>query len=358
MIFAGDFAQLPPISSESWSLYRKLHGYLVTSKSGQDRTLRKGLWHQINTVVILRQNMRHKLQTPDDRRLRTALENMRFHDCTEDDITFLKSRVSGRKDSVHTMTSAEFRNVSIITAWNVHKDEVNRLGTLQFSNEIKQELINFFSDDTNIGPRLQHILWNQLPSSMSKHISGKLSLCKGLPVMIWNNVAMELCITKGQKGFVYAWQVLDTLFVKLCDLPSDIQLPGLPLNVVPLTPTKTHFKCFLSNRERVFITREQIKVLPNFAMTDYTSQGKTRPYNVVDLSNCKSHQACATAEGTIILADTMEVSKHLIQNHASGELRQEFRDFEILNDITRLRFISELDVGVIGLTRSELIASY
>ncbi|PBK84464.1 hypothetical protein ARMGADRAFT_909407, partial [Armillaria gallica] len=39
-------------------------------------------------------------------------------------------------------------------------------------------------------------------------------------------------------------------------------------------------------------------------------------------------------------------------------LRQEFRDLEILDDITRLRFVSELDVGVIGLTRSELIVSY
>ncbi len=100
-------------------------------------------------------------------------------------------------------------------------------------------------------------------------------------------------------------------------------------------------------------------------MTDYASQGKTRPYNVVDLSNCKSHQVwytalshSVTAEGTIILVDIMEVSKHLIQNRASGELRQEFRNLEILDNITRLRFVSELDVGVIGLTRSELIASY
>ncbi len=82
--------------------------------------------------------------------------------------------------------------------------------------------------------------------------------------MIRNNIATELCITKGQEGFVYAWQsrigskgqrVLDTLFVKLHDPPSDIQLPGLPLNVVPLMPTKICLECFLPNRERVFIMR-------------------------------------------------------------------------------------------------------
>lgn len=55
-------------------------------------------------------------------------------------------------------------------------------------------------------------------------------------------------------------------------------------------------------------TRSQVEVLPNFAMTDFASQGKTRPYNVVDLNNCRSHQAyytalshSSTAEGTIIL---------------------------------------------------------
>jgi len=45
-----------------------------------------------------------------------------------------------------------------------------------------------------------------------------------MPVMIRNNDATELCITKGQEGFVVGWQaekgphgkrVLDTLFVKL-----------------------------------------------------------------------------------------------------------------------------------------------
>jgi hypothetical protein len=33
----------------------------------------------------------------------------------------------------------------------------------------------------------------------------------------------------------------------------------------------------------------QVLVLPNFAMTNYASQGKTRDINVVDLNNCKDH---------------------------------------------------------------------
>jgi len=64
------------------------------------------------------------------------------------------------------------------------------------------------------------IIWN-LPHSATNHFPGKLSLCIGMPVIIRNNDATELCITKGQEGHVVGWQagkgihgqlVLNTLF--------------------------------------------------------------------------------------------------------------------------------------------------
>ena len=44
---------------------------------GQQAAIGKALWHQVTTVVILRENMRQKKQTPEDAKLHTALENMR-----------------------------------------------------------------------------------------------------------------------------------------------------------------------------------------------------------------------------------------------------------------------------------------
>ncbi|KAK0189189.1 hypothetical protein F5146DRAFT_1104505 [Armillaria mellea] len=130
-----------------------------------------------------------------------------------------------------------------------------------------------------------------------------------MPIMIQHNAATELGITKGQEGTVYAWQssqgskgqcVLDTLFVLLLNPPSLVQFDGLPLNVVPLVPTK--------NRVSMNLPGNKCTVLPNFAMTDYASQGKTHAYNMVDLHKCKSHQSMytclscsASAEGTLIL---------------------------------------------------------
>jgi hypothetical protein len=78
-----------------------------------------------------------------------------------------------------------------------------------------------------INPILRDILWN-LRHAATDHVAGKLSLCIGLPVIIRNNEATELCITKGQEGHVAGWQsaigphgqvILDTLFVKL-DRPA------------------------------------------------------------------------------------------------------------------------------------------
>ena len=80
-IFAGDFAQLPPARSGA-PLYSGNVGTQMHSGQSiehQESAIGKALWHQVTTVVILRQNMRQKTQTVEDTQLRTALENMIKH---------------------------------------------------------------------------------------------------------------------------------------------------------------------------------------------------------------------------------------------------------------------------------------
>ncbi len=64
------------------------------------------------------------------------------------------------------------------------------------------------------------------------------------------------------------------------------------------------------------------------------------------LNNCKTHQSyysclsrSATHEGTLILHG---FNSQTIQNGLSGHLRQEFRELEVLDDITKLRYESVL----------------
>ena len=100
-------------------------------------------------------------------------------------------------------------------------------------------------------------------------------------------------------------------------------------------------------------------VLVNFAMTDFGSQGKSRPYNVSDPNNLRSHQSyhtalsrSTTAKGTLILQG---FDPKVITGGCSGALRQEFRELELLDEITRLRYLGKLPAIVDGDTRNHII---
>ncbi len=185
------------------------------------------------------------------------------------------------------------------------------------------------------------------------------------------NDATELCITKGQEGCVVGWQaaqgshekrILDTLFVKLHNPAKTIQIPGLPENVVPLVKSTKTITCIFPSDLKESIERQQVNVLPNFAMTDYGSQGKSKDFNVVHLGSCYSHMSYYTclsrstsAAGTIIMQG---FEPSIITRGCSGYLRQEFREHEILDDITRLKYENLLPDFIQGNTRNTLIRQY
>lgn len=337
IILAGDFAQLPPTSGKALYYHPlSIEESVPTTLFAQQTVIGKLTWHQFTTVVILKKNMRQKKPGGPDAALRTALENMRYGACTAADIQFLNSRISRRLTDTD-LSLPQFKNVSIITCYNSYKDRYNDLGTVRFAHDTNQNLVNFYSVDTlggvedpsDIGRKrkkriskqtmlsqsLQNLIWNSEPHT-SEHIPGKLSLCLGLPVMLRYNDATELCMTKGQEGVVVGWDskpgnyetmALETVYVRLVNPPQEVKIPGLPNNTVPITKTKHKIRCHLPDDTVLSIEREQVNLLPNFSMTDYASQGKTRAYNVVDLSRCRTVQSIYTclsrsssAAGTII----------------------------------------------------------
>ena len=396
IIFAGDFAQLPPVGGSS--LYSESIGTQVHSglrPGGQEATVGKALWHQITTVVVLRKNMRQKTQSSADALLRKALINMRYAKCTPEDISFLRTLQAGQRPDQPKISAKEFRNVAIICGRHTQKDQINSMGCERFAEDTGQELTDFYSIDKrgkDIDPASgdkkkkkttsekystnelqfvdQHEIW-KLRHGSTENVAGKLSLCIGMPVMIRNNDATELCITKGQEGFVAGWQfqigpygkrILDTLFVKLDKPSKNIKIPGLPENVVPIVKTSKTIQCTYLNDSSDSIERQQVPILPNFAMTDYGGQGKSRLKNPVHLSSCHSHMSYYTclsrstsAAGTIIIQG---FDPSVITRGCSGYLRQEFCEHEILDDITRLRYEGNLPDNINGSLRNSLITQY
>jgi hypothetical protein len=99
MIFSGDLAQLPPVFVSS--LYSGTVGTQLISHmtvQGQKAAIGKALWHQVTTVVILRENMRQRTQTAEDNKLR-------------EDIKFLKCRIAGGHSDQPKLSDKEIRNV-------------------------------------------------------------------------------------------------------------------------------------------------------------------------------------------------------------------------------------------------------
>jgi hypothetical protein len=152
------------------------------------------------------------------------------------------------------------------------------------------------------------------------------------------------------------------LFVKLKNPPKTVKIDGLPENVVPLTRHSTATMCSLLNDDMISLSRDQVLVLPNFSMTDYASQGRTRPDNVVDLNNCRTHMSyytclsrSASAAGTIIVQG---FDPKVITGGASGYLRQEFRELELLDEITKMRYERTLPGSINGSRRNTIIRQF
>ncbi|KAF8167002.1 hypothetical protein K438DRAFT_1476124, partial [Mycena galopus ATCC 62051] len=235
MCFAGDFAQLPPVASLplfSGSLKVALVLGAGMKIYDQENTIGKIIWQMVDTVLILKQNMRQTNMSANDIKFRLALSNMRLVIvglgllCEPQDLDFMHSRQISNRAGQPTFDDPRFQGVSLITAWNSQKDKVNDLGCVKFATETGQELTHFYAEDTladntgknerkargdrakNVVPpkkalteRQKHELW-EAPACASDNIPGKLSLCVGMPVMIRNNDATELCITKGQEATV------------------------------------------------------------------------------------------------------------------------------------------------------------
>ncbi|KIJ22671.1 hypothetical protein M422DRAFT_80917, partial [Sphaerobolus stellatus SS14] len=95
-------------------------------------------------------------------------------------------------------------------------------------------------------------------------------------------------------------------------------------------------------------------------MTDYASQGRTRPINVVDLNDCRTHfsyytcfSRSSSVDNTVIVSG---FNPNIIQGGITGWLRQEFGELECLNEITTLREEGILHPSVTGDRRITIIS--
>ncbi|KAF5347665.1 hypothetical protein D9758_014859 [Tetrapyrgos nigripes] len=113
-----------------------------------------------------------------------------------------------------------------------------------------------------------------------------------------------------------------------------------------------------------YVFLDEVEILPNFAMTDFASQGKTRDWNVVDIHNSRDFRAIYTALSRSSCADQTLILQGFNTNLLTGGIknkggyRQELRELEFLDEITRLKYLGILSPSVFGDRRSSLIKSF
>jgi hypothetical protein len=85
-------------------------------------------------------------------------------------------------------------------------------------------------------------------------------------------------------------------------------------------------------------------------------------FNVVDLQHCKSHfsyYTCLSRSSTAACTAIVQAfATTAITKGIAGYLCQEFRELELLNEITEGKYSCTLPPTVTGVTRSDLLRSY
>ncbi|CAF3777547.1 unnamed protein product [Rotaria sp. Silwood1] len=320
VIFFGDYLQYRPVYDAplhtDFSLpSKKKSGKLPNEKEIQQRVARS-LILQINCVVKLTQQMR----TEDPRYLQ-LLERLRHGQCNYDDYELLLTRVIGQP-SVGYLHDSPWNKAPILVFRNEVRTQLNNKAAIHKAAEMGQAPIVCVAQDTCKGksiedPTLVKKLL-ELSDSKTEHLPGLLPLVPGMPVILTQNVAIELGLINGMNGIfrqlVYekdfvSTEILSETFpsntqyirkpsyalVEIVKSKIECNLEQLQTNLVPIPLMEQTFRIDIgdvlpkdkkpkSNRKAILsIKRRALPLVPAYSITTHKSQGQTLNNVVIDL---------------------------------------------------------------------------
>lgn len=144
VIFAGDFAQLPPVGKNR--LFAHINTANVNTKKGQENVFGKLLWLSVKTVVILTEVWRQA--GPENQTFVSLLNRLRHGMC---DFEMLNSRIISNAKSA--MTDDTWKSLPIIVSDNAVKDALNAKATEAFARRTGREMHWYYATDKRGGNR-------------------------------------------------------------------------------------------------------------------------------------------------------------------------------------------------------------
>ncbi|KAH7909207.1 hypothetical protein BJ138DRAFT_986573, partial [Hygrophoropsis aurantiaca] len=142
VVFAGDFAQLPPVGQSR--LYAHLDVQrLKRNKWGQNAMLGKLLWLSVTTVVLLTEVMRQA--GPENVPFVQLLQRLRHGKCTAADFELLNTRLVSRVRP--NWTSPGWLDAPVIVSDNDVKDKINERAAIEFAHRVGRPLHWYYCTD-------------------------------------------------------------------------------------------------------------------------------------------------------------------------------------------------------------------
>ena len=342
VIFAGDFAQLPPVLDMKLYTHldhRKLH---ADTPAGQKTTFGKLLWRSVGTVIILTEQMRQHGEANEW--FVSLLGRLREGVCTEDDFSLLNSWLVSTAGE--DLLTDDWQKAPIIVSENAVKDVINVRAAIAFAERTHQTVQWFDAADTYHGakiadPRIhEHLLTR--PSGKAGQRLRKLPIVLGMPVVVNQNFDVEGGLVNGSFGYLWDYRfqtdedgarTLTSCIIGIPDLTCEPLPHLLPKHVVVISDMVEIRINHPVSGQSCTIKRLQVPLAPGFVMMAHKAQGLTLPRVIVDLANCRGTEfpyvmvsRCPSLDGLLIMRP-FPMSK--ITCRCSQEARNKFTRLDL-----------------------------
>ena len=347
IVFAGDFAQLPPVGQRS--LYCRTNSHNVANPRAQADIFVRLLWLSVDVIVLLTQVMRQSANA--DLTFVDLLFRLRVGKCTDDDYRVLQSRLLSTVRP--SWNDDGWLDAPILVSSNDAKDALNERATFAFARRTGRPLHWYESTDCMNGMPLspdESVYLHRLHSGETHQRLGRIPLVIGMPVMITQNFDVESGIVNGCVGTLVSVRFTVDSDGRRHVVSCVIRTPSTTDE--PLPHLQPHHSVVIADTVDVYIRhpfrgvdmkfkRTQVPILPGFAMTVHKSQGLTLDRAIVDLEGSKGTESpyvmlsrVKSLTGLVILRP---FAFNRIRCRQSEDIRRETKRLEIMNLLTLIQ---------------------
>ena len=341
IIFAGDFAQLPPVGDTR--LFARIKTHDVQTTQGNQNIFGKLLWLSVKTIVILTEVMRQQGSVNDE--FVALLNRLRDGKCTLDDYSILNSR------RLHAGSDGDWSDVPIIVSNNDCKDALNIKAAINFATKTNKALHWYYADDSRGGKMIDderiHRYLQTMHSGQTNQRLKKIPLVIGMPVMICQNFDVKQGIVNRCTGTLKQIRFRTDTNGHRHATSCIVEAPtssGSPLSylekhcVAVLRDTVDMKFIHPFSHKTCTIKRTQVPLTPAFALTAHKAQGQTMERAIVNLESCRGTESPYVMLSRVKSLEGLQILRPFkiarIQCHQSEDKRREIRRLDFLRLIT------------------------